>query len=80
LNIGKTSVVQMAGAMEYLCAEILEIAGVCTMERKKVRMMPRDIELAVRGDEDLAAWLKNETFFGAGTAPYINPSVLNHGI
>ena len=38
--------------MEYLCAEILEIAGEICQEKRKKRITTRHLELAVRSDKD----------------------------
>ena len=44
----------MTAVMEFLCAEILEIAGFQCLENKKRLITPRHIELAVRKDEAFA--------------------------
>jgi len=74
--VGSEAPVFMAAVMEYLCAEILEIAGEICKESGKQRLMPRHIELAVRDDDDLGRHFQNKTVAGGGNAPYINPCVL----
>ena len=61
----------MASAMEFLCAEVLEIAAQSCLENKKRIIKPRHIELSVRKDPEFARLFKNKTFAGAGTAPKI---------
>ena len=75
-RVGAEAPVFMAAIMEYLCAEILEIAGEMCKEARKQRLMPRHIELAVRNDDDLASLFQNKTIAGGDIAPYINPCVL----
>ena len=61
--------VYLAATMEFLCAEILEIAGQSCEENKKRLITPRHIELSVRKDPEFVWLFKNKTFSGGGKAP-----------
>ena len=52
-RLGSGGPVFMASVLQYLCAEILELAGEAFHERKKKTISPRHLQLAVRGDDEL---------------------------
>ncbi|KAI1714761.1 core histone h2A/H2B/H3/H4 domain-containing protein [Ditylenchus destructor] len=47
------SAVYMAAVMEYLAAEVFELASNAAHNNKKTRINARHIQLAVRNDEEL---------------------------
>jgi histone H2A len=68
--------VYMAAVLEYLCAEILELAGNAARDNKKTRIVPRHITLAVKNDEELNKLLGNVTIASGGVLPNIHAVLL----
>lgn len=68
----------LAGALEYLAAEILENAATYAKDNKRVRITIRDLEMGVRNDEELSTFFTSIrlTFLGGGVTPFIHPSLL----
>ncbi|XP_066501802.1 core histone macro-H2A.1 isoform X1 [Hoplias malabaricus] len=75
-RIGVGAPVYMAAVLEYLTAEILELAGNAARDNKKGRVTPRHILLAVANDEELNQLLKGVTIAAGGVLPNIHPELL----
>ncbi|XP_070595321.1 core histone macro-H2A.1 isoform X4 [Erythrolamprus reginae] len=75
-RIGVGAPVYMAAVLEYLTAEILELAGNAARDNKKGRVSPRHILLAVANDEELNQLLKGVTIASGGVLPNIHPELL----
>ena len=65
--------VYLAAVLEYLCAEILELAGNAARDNKKSRIVPRHITLAVKNDEELNKLLGGVTIASSGVLPKFTP-------
>ena len=66
----------IAAVLEYLCAEILELAGNAARDNKKSRISPRHITLAVKNDEELNTLLGDVTIAQGGVLPNIHAVLL----
>ncbi len=61
----------MAAALEYIIAEVLEVAGNITNDNKKKQITPRHINLAIRKDTELNR-LFNGVVYDGGVMPHIH--------
>lgn len=70
-RIGAGAPVYLAAVIEYLAAEILELAGNAARDNKKQRINPRHLQLAIRNDEELSKLLNGVIVAQGGVLPKI---------
>ena len=75
-RLGAGAPVYLCAVLEYLCAEILELAGNAARDNKKARIIPRHNQLAVRNDEELNKLLGGVTIASGGVLPNIHAVLL----
>lgn len=73
----ETAAVYLAAVLEYLIAEVLELAGNAARDNKKVRITPRHITLAIRNDAELDKLFQN-VVLGGGVLPHIEPALIKN--
>jgi len=75
-RVGVTGGVYLAAVLEYLVAEVLELAGNCARFFRKKRVFPRCIQLALLHDKELDQLTRGVIVPQGGVRPYIHPALL----
>ena len=75
-RVGAGAPVYLAAVLEYLAAEILELAGNAAIDDEKLRIVPRHLQLAIRNDEELNKLLTGVCIAEGGVLPDIKSALL----
>uniref|UniRef100_A0ACD5Z6W7 Uncharacterized protein n=1 Tax=Avena sativa TaxID=4498 RepID=A0ACD5Z6W7_AVESA len=75
-RVGSGAPVYLAAVLEYLAAEVLELAGNAVKDNKKSRIVPRHLLLAIRNDQELGKLLAGVTIAHGGVLPNIQSVLL----
>ena len=75
-TIRRDSSVFMAGVLDYLCQEIMELSGEYAMKMKKSMIKPRHIKLAINDDEELCKIFGQAVIREGGVVPHIEEALL----
>ena len=75
-RVSTSAAVYQAAVLEYVVAEILELAAKAVLQRGKAkRITPRALTLAVRHDADLGTLLKDVTLSRGGVVPKVEKAL-----
>ena len=75
-RIGAGAPVYLAAVLEYLAAEVLELAGNTARDNKRRRITPRFVQFAIRHDNEFHELLQNVVVSEGGVIPQIHKSLL----
>jgi len=73
---GRASPVFIAAVLEYLTAELVQVAAAAAKDAGKKRLTPRYINLGIRADDEFNNLLSGAVISGGGVLPHINKVLL----
>ena len=65
----------MAAVLQYVCSEVLELAGEICQQKKKKTISPQHLQIAARGDEELMKLLSTAMISSGGTIPFVHAAL-----
>ena len=65
----------IAAVLEYLSAEILELAGNAAKESNKKTITPRHLQLALGNDDELNKLMVSTTIYAGGVVPNLQEAL-----
>ncbi|GFP86119.1 probable histone h2a.3, partial [Phtheirospermum japonicum] len=79
-RFGAGAPVYLAAVLEYLAVEVLELAVNAARDNKKMRIVPRHIQLSIRNDEELRKLLSDVTIVNDGAKQVVSTNISSTGI
>jgi histone H2A len=75
-RIGSGAPIYLGAVLEYLVAEVLELAGESARSSRRSRITPRNIQLAISSDQELKQLLNGVIIAQGGVMPHIEAVLL----
>ena len=76
LRTGKYAPVYLTAVLEYLAAEVLELAGQAARDNTKKRVTARHLMLGIANDTELSPLFKGAIMPKAGVRPHVERAIL----
>ncbi|KAL5967343.1 Histone H2A [Taenia solium] len=76
LRLGARAPVYLAAVLEYLAAEVLELAGIAARDSEKPRILPRHLQVDICNDDKMNKLLGGVTIAQGGVVPNMQAVLL----